>query len=105
MLLSASCIALPPGTYRSDQFAPGTGPDLARAATFQGLGAWWDVFDWSPTFLNGRQTVGLGSVSGCFPRSGERGYFPSSRYCLASANTRSNIGSVSLPVNVFCWLG
>jgi len=62
MLLSASCIALPPGTYRSDQFAPGTGPDLARAATFQGLGAWWDVFDWSPTFLNGRQTVGLADV-------------------------------------------
>lgn len=38
-------------------------PDPARALVVAGLGAWWDVFDWSPTFvrsLNPTATPPLG---------------------------------------------
>jgi hypothetical protein len=53
---------MPPGSFTPGRFAPGEGPDLIRATTFQGLGAWWDVWDWSPTFTDGRQTVGVADV-------------------------------------------
>lgn len=39
-----------------------TGPDPGRSLTFAGLGAWWDVYDWSPTFTNGRNPMGLDDV-------------------------------------------
>lgn len=39
-----------------------TGPDPGRSLTFAGLGAWWDVYDWSPTFTNGRNPMGLADV-------------------------------------------
>ena len=68
---------MPPGTSRDDQFAPGTAPNLARAATFQGLGAWWDVFDWSPTF-SGR------------PMSATPWERPSVRAALPAATIRIN---------------
>jgi hypothetical protein len=61
-LVSASCIPMPPGTFNPDQFSPGLGPNVARASMFMGLGAWWDVWDWSPTFTNNRQKLGLGDV-------------------------------------------
>jgi hypothetical protein len=61
-LVAMGCIPLPPGAYRPEQFPPGQGPDLARATVFQGLGAWWDVWDWSPTFTGGKQKFALGDV-------------------------------------------
>lgn len=43
--------------------APGPpSPDPTRVITFKGLGAWWDVYDWSPTFTNDRQALGLSDV-------------------------------------------
>ncbi|UDY35554.1 hypothetical protein [Dermatobacter hominis] len=38
------------------------GPDPVRGIPFKGLGAWWDVWDWSPTFTNGSPALGLTSV-------------------------------------------
>jgi len=38
------------------------GPDGARALTFKGLGTWWDVYDWSPTFTRGAAPLGVGDV-------------------------------------------
>ena len=29
-------------------------PDPVRAIVFKGLGTWWDVYDWSPTFVSSR---------------------------------------------------
>lgn len=29
---------------------------------FKGFGAWWDVYDWSPTFTNNRQKFGLRDI-------------------------------------------
>lgn len=52
-LLATSCLPTPPGTYNPNQFPPGQGPNLYRGLVFKGLGAWWDVYDWSPTFTNG----------------------------------------------------
>lgn len=39
-----------------------TGPDPVRTIPFKGFGAWWDVWDWSPTFTNGSAPFGVGSV-------------------------------------------
>lgn len=61
-LVLTGCIPLPPGTYRPEQFPPGQGPNIVRATVFQGLGAWWDVWDWSPTFTNGKQKFALSDV-------------------------------------------
>ncbi len=38
------------------------GPDPVRAIPFKGLGAWWDIWDWSPTFTGGSPAVGLSAV-------------------------------------------
>lgn len=38
------------------------GPSPARTVPFKGFGAWWDVWDWSPTFTGGTQALGLGDV-------------------------------------------
>lgn len=38
------------------------GPSPARVVPFKGLGAWWDVWDWSPTFTNGSAPFGVSSV-------------------------------------------
>lgn len=46
-----------PGSGRS-----WNGPDPARTIPFKGLGAWWDVWDWSPTFGGGNPPLGPGSV-------------------------------------------
>ncbi len=53
---------MPPGTYRPEQFPAGLGPNIVRATVFQGLGAWWDVWDWSPTFTNGQVKFGVSDV-------------------------------------------
>ncbi len=53
-LVAAGCQPAPP--------AIGTGPDPARTTVFKGLGAWWDVWDWSPTFTNGAASVGLRDI-------------------------------------------
>src|SRR5690606_12099417 len=39
-----------------------TGPDIGRMQVFVGLGAWWDVYDWSPTFTNGPNPLKLHDV-------------------------------------------
>ena len=60
-LLSVSCIPMPPGTYPGA--VPGrSGPNIVRATVFQGLGAWWDFWDWSPTFNDGKPKFGLADV-------------------------------------------
>ncbi len=33
---------------------PVASPDPVRASVVTGLGAWWDVYDWSPTFIRSR---------------------------------------------------
>lgn len=33
---------------------PAPSPDPVRANVVAGLGAWWDVYDWSPTFISSR---------------------------------------------------
>ena len=38
------------------------GPDPLRTIPFKGFGAWWDVWDWSPTFTNGSAPFGVGDV-------------------------------------------
>jgi len=38
------------------------GPDPARGIPFKGFGAWWDVWDWSPTFTKGSAPFGVGDV-------------------------------------------
>ncbi len=60
--LSAACIPLPPGAFTPEQFAAGQGPNILRAEVFQGYGAWWDVWDWSPTFTGNRAAVGLADL-------------------------------------------
>jgi len=57
-----SCIPMPPNSYVSGLFANGEGPNVVRAETFMGLGAWWDVYDWSPTFTNGAARLGVADV-------------------------------------------
>jgi len=52
-LLGAACQPQPPGP---------PSPDPTRAIVFKGLGAWWDVYDWSPTFTNNRQKFSLADV-------------------------------------------
>ncbi len=59
---AVACIPMPPGTFRPEQFAAGQGPNIVRATVFMGLGAWWDVWDWSPTFTSGRQKLDLSDV-------------------------------------------
>lgn len=51
-LLAASCQVRP---------LP-TGPDPGRSLTFAGLGAWWDVYDWSPTFTRGAARMSVSDV-------------------------------------------
>lgn len=58
----ASCIPMPPNSYVAGQFPNGEGPNVVRAETFMGLGAWWDVYDWSPTFTNGAARLGVADV-------------------------------------------
>lgn len=46
---------------------PPPSPNLARAQVAAGLGAWWDVWDWSPTFVRARNPaanppLGVGDV-------------------------------------------
>jgi hypothetical protein len=53
-LVLAGCL---PGAGRTFN-----GPEPARVIPFKGLGAWWDVWDWSPTFTGNRQALGLGDV-------------------------------------------
>lgn len=53
-LVVSACEPAPPAAPPS--------PDATRAITFKGLGAWWDVYDWSPTFTNNRQSLGLSDV-------------------------------------------
>jgi hypothetical protein len=53
-LLATGCL---PGAARQ-----WNGPDAGRAVVFKGLGAWWDVWDWSPSFTNGSAPFGLGDV-------------------------------------------
>ena len=58
----AACLALVlagclPGAGRTFD-----GPDANRTIVFKGLGAWWDVWDWSPTFTNGAAPFGLADV-------------------------------------------
>jgi len=38
------------------------GPDPVRTIPFKGLGAWWDVWDWSPTFTGGSAPQDLADV-------------------------------------------
>jgi hypothetical protein len=38
------------------------GPDRGRMQVFVGLGAWWDVYDWSPTFTRGAAPFGVADV-------------------------------------------
>ena len=45
-LVLAGCQPAPP--------TPPPSPDPARASVAAGLGAWWDVWDWSPTFVRSR---------------------------------------------------
>lgn len=45
-LVVTSCQPVPP--------PPPPSPNLARAQVAAGLGAWWDVWDWSPTFVQSR---------------------------------------------------
>lgn len=47
---------------------PPPSPDARRAQVFAGLGAWWDVWDWSPTWVRSRNPaatppLGLSDVS------------------------------------------
>jgi len=60
---ASACIPMPPNTFTPEQFAIGQGPNIVRAQVFQGLGAWWDVWDWSPTFIGGTPGVGLGDIN------------------------------------------
>ena len=45
LVVAAGCQPVPP--------AP-PAPDPGRASVAAGLGAWWDVWDWSPTFIRSR---------------------------------------------------
>lgn len=38
------------------------GPAPVRTIVFKGLGAWWDVWDWSPTFTRGAAPFGVADV-------------------------------------------
>jgi hypothetical protein len=60
--LVASCIPMPPNSYVAGQFPNGEGPNVVRAETFMGLGAWWDVYDWSPTFTRGAAPLRVSDV-------------------------------------------
>jgi hypothetical protein len=41
---------------------PAPDHDPARVVVFKGLGAWWDVYDWSPSFNGGHAAVGVADV-------------------------------------------
>ncbi|MHB1138066.1 MAG: hypothetical protein ACYC2O_03860 [Microthrixaceae bacterium] len=53
-LVAGACDPAPPPAPAS--------PDPVRAITFKGLGVWWDVYDWSPTFTKNRQKLGVADV-------------------------------------------
>ncbi len=53
-LVMAGCL---PGVGRK-----WNGPDAGRTVPFKGFGAWWDVWDWSPTFSGGTAPLGVDSV-------------------------------------------
>lgn len=53
-LLATGCL---PGAGRT-----WNGPAPARTVPFKGLGAWWDIWDWSLTFTDGRPPLGVASV-------------------------------------------
>ena len=53
-LLATACDPAPPPAPPS--------PDPVRAIVFKGLGVWWDVYDWSPTFTGNRQKLGVADV-------------------------------------------
>lgn len=53
-LLATGCL---PGAGRQ-----WNGPAPIRTLVFKGLGAWWDVYDWSPTFTRGAAPMGLSDV-------------------------------------------
>lgn len=80
VLLSASCIPMPPGTFNSEQFPPDQGPNIARAMVFQGLGAWWDVWDWSPTFTGNDAKFGLADVNRLSAAGVQTLYIQTARY-------------------------
>lgn len=80
VLLSASCIPIPPGTFNSEQFPPGQGPNIVRAQVFQGLGAWWDVWDWSPTFTRNNAKFGLADVNRLSAAGVQTLYIQTARY-------------------------
>lgn len=46
MLASVACQPPPP--------PPAPSPSFARAQVFAGFGVWWDVWDWSPSFISSR---------------------------------------------------
>ena len=62
LLVAVGCIPIPPDTFRPEQFPPGQGPNIVRAEVFQGLGAWWDERDWSPTAAGRDVRFGLADV-------------------------------------------
>lgn len=37
---------------------PPASPDPVKTIVFKGLGVWWDVWDWSPTFVTSRNPAG-----------------------------------------------
>ena len=53
-MLAGACQPAPPA-------AP-SGPNPTRTIVFKGLGAWWDVYDWSPTFTRNRQRFSVADV-------------------------------------------
>jgi hypothetical protein len=53
-LLATGCL---PGAGRT-----WNGPGPSRTVVFKGLGAWWDVWDWSPTFTANSPAVGVADV-------------------------------------------
>lgn len=61
-VVATACLPMPPNSYDPRRFPAGEGPDLVRATTFMGLGAWWDVYDWSPTFTRTTPVRGLANV-------------------------------------------
>ena len=62
VLVAPACLPMPPNSYDPTRFPAGEGPDLVRATTFMGLGAWWDVYDWSPTFTRTTPARGVADL-------------------------------------------